>query len=174
LLAVCLVPALSAELNVDPETAHITATGLPNQDGSQTPPMTSFTLKVKDAAPLDTGRLPVDKIILGLRAYHRLAITYIMPPRYMYNGFHKFSDKDVSISVTQSYSNCSFVVQIFNQNMTSLTLPVADAVAIASQKSAQQARGRATMLWRAGGIIFLSAFAVLIGWGVYTALAKMQ
>ncbi len=164
---------LAAALNTDASLAQVSNKALP-MNGVSTPTMTSVTIPAAGAAPTNTGFLPVDKVILGLKNYHRLAITYIMPSSFRYTGFRHYVDNNVDVSLNESGSTYSFLANIRNPDFMTLKLPAADESASQSSPLQQHRSVGQVYLLRVGGFALVLLFAVLIGWGAYTALAKLQ
>jgi hypothetical protein len=169
----CDIAALTEELNLNPATIQITNKCLPMQY-MKTPIMTSVTFSAPNAVPLNTGALPVNKLILALRTYHRLAITYFMPSNYQYNGFTRYSNQNVEVSLLESGSAYSFSAVVNNPNFTTLTFPSATRALTDSKPAILASRNRKLAMYRTGGFIFVSACALLIGWGVYCAMSKLH
>jgi hypothetical protein len=163
---------LSQQLGVSAADEHVTTEGLP-ANGGETPPMTSVTFNDRTAAPANTGSLPVDKLIVALRNYHRLAITYIMPTNYRYTGVRRYTDRNVAFQLNQSGSTFVYSVTIASPDFTRLSLPNTDPAAnVAPVNGSGELQ---YLLWyRIGGIGVVLIFAMFVGWGVYAALAKLQ
>lgn len=167
------VDSLCKQLNVDAGRVHISTEGLP-EAGGLSPLMTSVTLTAQGAAPLNTGTLPVDKLILALRSYHRLAVTYILPPTFRYTGFQQYSDRNLKVLLTRRESTYLYAVEIENPNFRTLTLPTSDTVVTPHVAPQSGGDGLGMILIKGLAILVVIAIAGTAGWFVYRALAKIK
>jgi len=172
------IKALAGQLGVSPDQATVTNSALPLTEAWNTkyrvPVMTSVTFVAQNAAPVDNGYLPVEKLIVGLRNYRRLAITYIMPPNFQYRGFDRYSDRNVSILESRSGSTYTFSVEINNPNFNSLTLPTVQVPPAQLAAPVRSSGNWIVYLLRGLGVVLICCFAAMVGWGVYNVLLKLR
>jgi len=167
------VSSLCSQLNADASKVHTSTASLP-EAGGHSPLLTSITLTAQGVALLNTGRLPVDKLIVALRSYHKLAITYILPPQFHYTGIHRYSNQYVDLALTQSGSTLIFAVTIKDPNFESLILPDHDIVVSSVSKEELMRQKTDKLLLGIGAAIFVVLVATLGGFLVYRALTKLQ
>jgi hypothetical protein len=165
---------LNEQLHISVAQAKVTNSALP-MPGIQTPAMTSISVPAPGALPLTGGALPVASLIVALRQYRRIEMTFIMPPNYVYSGVRNYSDKNLSLAMVQSGATYTFNVTIANSDFSTIVLPSSVVMGTARYPGEPTPLLTSTsVVERMLVLVLVFAAAGLIGWGVYATMVRMQ
>jgi hypothetical protein len=145
--------------------------------GATVPPMTSVTFAAPGATSTATGGFALEPLILALKTYRQLNITYIMPDKFQFAGLSHYADSHVNIALDQHGNVFDYAVQIKDPSFSVLNLPATQAECVARAAVGTQGHpslysGKRDRLIKiaAGCIIFL---ALIVGVAVYVLTSRL-
>ena len=135
-------------------------------------PMTSATFAASENVPDGATTFRLEPWILALRGYRNLAITYLMPPQFVFNGLRSYQDRNVQIALAQNGQSYTYHVHVLDSTFQRLNLPLMqpDPRAVEYAEAQQRRETDARMI----GLVLVSIVAAAAGYGVYTFLSRMH
>ena len=133
--------------------------------------MTSVTFQTAGVTPSggDTT-IRLEPWAVGLRSYRTLAVTYIMPSTFKFNGLRTYQDNHVQIALDQEQSTLTYHIHVLDGgNYTNLGLPLTQA-AQQMQQAGLQPRRKLKLL----GILVVGLVAAGVGYAVYMLLSRLH
>ena len=174
-----VVPPLQAERDV---TALLHAGGWHTTDvdisdealpvqGRAPVPMTSVTFQTEGVTPAaGQATVRLEPWAVGLRIYRTLAVTYIMPPDFKFDGLRNYQDNHVQIALDQEQSTLTYHIRVLDGgNFSSLSLPLTQ-----SSQMMEQAGGQSHRKLKLLGILVVGLVAAGVGYAVYTLLSRLH
>lgn len=134
-------------------------------------PMTSAAMTAPGAVALTDRTFQIEPLILALKSYHHLAITYIVPADFQFAGLTNYSDANVKIALNRQKSTFTYAVEIPKGDFDKLDLPLWQPQPGDVQVASQTSKSRSLAL---GGVLLVGVLAAAIGYGVYALLSRMQ
>ena len=165
------VAAVAKAANVQVGNMEITNSAVTLR-GVKPTPMTSATFITQGMLPT-AGKgtaFHIEPWIVALRGYPFLAITYLMPPQFAFNGLRSYRSSDVEVWLDQRGATYTYHVHVLNPQLTKLNLPLTQP----DMRQTQLAENRQRqMRIRILGLVLVGAVAVAAGYSVYTLLSRL-
>jgi hypothetical protein len=165
------VDSIIQSANLPSSDVDITNSALP-MAGVKPPDMTSATFDTTESAAASSTSFWIEPWIVALRAYPNVAITYMMPRQFLFNGLRTYQDKNVQIALVQNGESFTYHVHVLDSSFDHLNLPLTQPDPKAMQYA--QAQERKGMTVRVVGLVLLSVVAAGAGYSVYVLLSRLH
>ncbi len=134
-------------------------------------PMTSVTFQTVGVTPAQgQATIRLEPWAVGLRGYRTLAVTYIMPPGFKFDGLRTYQDSHVQITLDQEQSTLTYHIRVLDGgNFSSLGLPLTQ-----SSQQMDQADAHSHRKLKLLGILVVGLVAAGVGYAVYTLLSRLH
>ena len=140
--------------------------------GVKSASMTSATFMTTGAIPDGSTSFRIEPWIIALRSYPNVAITYMMPTDFAFNGLRTFQDENVQIALDQQGQSYTYHVHVLNNNFSELNLPLMQPSPQVIQYAKAEDHNASTT--RVVGLILLSVIAAGAGFAVYVLLSRLH
>jgi hypothetical protein len=165
------VAAIIQAANVHENDLDITNSALPLA-GAKSDIMTSATFETDGVVPEGATGFRLEPWIVALRSYPNVAITYLMPPEFVFKGLRTFQDSNVQIALDRKGQSYTYHIRVLDSNFNQLNLPMTQTDLNATTYA--QVHDRRTSTLRIAGLIVLSAVAAGAGYAVYVLLSRLH
>ncbi len=162
---------ISKAANVAATDVSITNDALP-LNGAKPIPMTGAVFEAPGVMPENETTFRLEPLIIALKGYKNLAITYIMPPGFVFNGLRSFSNRNVQIALDRRDSTYTYKVHVSDPNFDKLNLPLMQPTP--DQMRYADTSERRQSIFRVLGLVLVSALAATVGYAVYALLSRPQ
>lgn len=112
--------------------------------------------------------LPLEPVVLALKNYPHVAITYMVANNYSFEGLRNYSDKYVSIALDAHGNAYTYHIFVHDPKFQKLNLPLYQPPA-APQKTAEAPARRRVHPWQ---VMLVTVIACLAGGCVYFAMSR--
>jgi hypothetical protein len=165
------VDAIAQAASLPSSNLDITDAALPLA-GVKSTEMTSATFETMGAIPEGSTSFRIEPWIIALRSYPNVAITYMMPPAFIFNGLRTYQDGNVQIALDHEGQSYTYHVRVLDNNFDHLNLPLMQPDPQAIEYA--QAREQHSSTMRVVGLILLSVTAAGAGYAVYVLLSRLH